>query len=103
MAWCENPECRKDGLRKADVEFDETIRKVLCHGCMTLMHPGWAPPEEYVDLTGGIPTVVKTAPTPKFGMAIQLNPKTGLDALFSYGQITLSVHLPTEEVERFFG
>lgn len=102
MAWCENPECKKDGLRKADIEFDETTRKVLCHGCMTLVHPGWKPPEEYVDLTGGIPRVIKTAPAPKFGMAIKLNPNHGLDALFSYGEISLTMHFPTEEIEKLF-
>jgi len=55
MAWCENEHCRKDGLRKADIEFCEVSRKVLCHGCYAHVHPGWLPPEEYVDLSGVVP------------------------------------------------
>lgn len=101
MAWCENPHCKKTGLRKADVEFDEETRLVLCHGCMTITHPGWTPPTEYVDLTGVIPTVVRSGP--QFGMALQINEQDGIKAAFSYGGASLALHIPNEDLKRMFG
>lgn len=101
MAWCENPHCKKNGLRKADVEFDETTRLVLCHGCMTITHPGWIPPAEFVDLTGVIPHVVRSGP--RFGMALQVNAKDGINAAFSYGNVSVAVHVPEEDIKRWFG
>jgi hypothetical protein len=101
MAWCENPHCGKTGLRKADVEFDDESRRVLCHGCMTLIHPGWVPPNEYVDLTGFIPTVVRTEP--QFGMAIQINEQDGIKAAFSYGGMSLTLHIPNEDLRNMLG
>ncbi len=101
MAWCQNPHCGKTGLRKADVEFDETTRMVLCHCCMTLTHPGWVPPVEFVDLTGAVPCVVKSEP--RFGMAIKINAQNGLDAAFSYGSVSVVVHVPDDSIKRWFG
>jgi hypothetical protein len=98
VAWCENPNCGKTGLRKADVEFDDDSRLVLCHGCMTVVHPGWVPPEEFVDLTGVIPRVVRTESS--FGMAIQVNDEDGIKAAFSYGGISLAIHVPNEDLKR---
>lgn len=103
MAWCENPNCNKDGLRKADVEFDETSRKVLCHGCMTLVHPGWIPPSEYVNLSEGIPEVVRLGNDPRFGMALQINEADGLKAAFSYGGMSLAIHIPSDEYRQLIG
>lgn len=103
MAWCENENCKKDGLRKADIEFDETTRKVLCHGCMCLVHPGWVPPNEYVDVSGYIPTVVSMDKEPKFGLAFQMNEKDGLKAGVSYGNISLAIHIPNDDFQRMFG
>jgi hypothetical protein len=100
MAWCENPHCKKDGLRKADVEFDEGTRLVLCHGCMTVTHPGWRPPEEFVDISGIFPTVVSREP--KFEMAFQVNQEVGFKALFSYGGMSFTVNVPTEDYQRLF-
>lgn len=101
MAWCENSNCRKDGLRKDDVEFDETTRLVLCHGCMTLTHPGWVPPSEFVDLSGILPTVLKSEP--RLGIALQVNAKDGVNAAFSYGNMSVVVHVPDRDIKRWFG
>lgn len=103
MAWCENPECGKDGLRKADVEFDETTRKVLCHGCMTLVHPGWMPPSEYVNLSDGIPEVVRLSNDPRLEVALQINEADGFKAAFSYGGISLAIHIPNDDYRQLIG
>ncbi len=103
MAWCQNPSCGKDGLRKSDIEFDETSRMILCHGCMTLQHPGWVPPSEYVDLSNGIPNVVRLNTEPRFGMVLQVNEKEGIKAAFSYGGISLAIHVPSEDYRSILG
>lgn len=103
MAWCQNPECGKDGLRKSDIEFDDASRLILCHGCMTLAHPGWVPPSEYVDLTGGIPNVIRLGSEPRFGMAFEVNEQDGIKAAISYGGISLVIHVPSEDYRTILG
>jgi hypothetical protein len=65
---------------------------------MTITHPGWLPPEEYVDLTGVIPRIVRSEP--RFGVAIQINEMDGIKAAFSYGGISLALHVPNEDLKR---
>ncbi len=101
MAWCENQNCRKTGLRKADVEFDDDSKLVLCHGCMALTHPGWMPPQEFVDLTGIVP--VSVSHESQFGMHLQINREDGIKASFSYGGISLAINVDNEEYRKFFG
>ena len=97
MAKCENENCNKVGLRKADVEFDDVSLKILCHGCYALMHPGWMPPNEIVDLTQPQPTV------PKVGFAIQMTEDDGFRASLSYGGVSLSLHAPSSEIRKLLG
>lgn len=102
MAWCENENCRKNGLRKEDIEFDDATRKVLCHGCMTLVHPGWTPPSEYVDLTSdAVPRV--PAPQSKVGFAIQVTNEKGVQAQLSYGGVSIAFQAPMEDLKGLFG
>lgn len=103
MAWCENENCRKDGLRKADVEFCEVTHKVLCHGCYALVHPGWIPPPEYVDMTDCGSRVYITPPDPKIGFAIQITDGEGVKAKISYGGASIAFHAPTMEIKKIFG
>lgn len=102
MAWCENPGCLKDGLRKADVEFCETSRKVLCHGCFAMMHPGWEPPNEYVDLTDTVPNT-RAINQPRLGFAFQFSEVDGLKAQVSYGSASIAFMAPANEIKRLFG
>lgn len=101
MAWCQNPSCKKDGLRKADVEFDDTSKLILCHGCYALMHPGWIPPAEYVDVSDRVPSVALLRP--HVGFAIQVTDQEGLKAKISYGGASLAIHVPTEDFKKTFG
>lgn len=104
MAWCENPSCLKNGLRKADIEFCDESRKVLCHGCYALMHPGWVPPEEYVDMTDTVPRVVRNiAPEPRLGFAIQVTDREGFRARISYGGANIAFHAPAGDLKRLLG
>lgn len=91
MAHCQNENCKKDGLRKEDVEFCDVSKLILCHGCYALMHPGWKPPFEIVDLTD-------KRPSPKIGYALQISNEEGIKAKVSYGDISLSVHIPASEL-----
>lgn len=97
MAWCENPRCGKKNLSKDDVEFDEDTRKVLCHGCMVLWHPGWMPP------TG--PTVIPRVAESDEGFRydISLNNRTGFTAQFGFGEYTLAFHASPTELRRLVG
>lgn len=101
MAWCQNPHCRKDGLRKEDIEFDDTTRQILCHGCYALVHPGWVPPHEYVDLTDVVPKVSK--PEPPMGFAFQLTHDGGLKAQFNYGGASVAFMAPMTDLKKLFG
>lgn len=101
MAWCENEKCNKNGLRKSDVEFCDTTRKVLCHGCYLMVHPGWIPPYEFVDLTNEAVRAVRTPTAPQLGYAIQMSDQEGIKAQVSYGDISISLHIPNSEVTRF--
>ena len=102
MAWCENEHCRKDGLRKADIEFCEVSRKVLCHGCYAHVHPGWLPPEEYVDLSGVVP-MATSGIGPRVGMNIQMSATEGIKAVVTYGGMSLGIHIPENDYRRLFG
>lgn len=102
MAWCENPNCRKNGLRKADVEFDDDTRRVLCHGCYALIHPGWVPPNEYVDLTDVVPDT-KALMAPKVGFAFQFTEADGLKAQLNYGGASIAFMAPMDELKKLFG
>lgn len=99
MAWCENPNCRKDGLRKADVEFDEDHKKVLCHGCYALHHPGWLPPAELVDCSVPDPATAKPPITYEFS----LTNTEGFKAKVVYGNTVLAFHAPMELLEKWMG
>ncbi len=101
MAWCENPNCRKDGLRKADVEFCDDNKKVLCHGCYSLVHPGWVPPNEYVDLTDVVPKVAR--PEIPMGFAFQFTEAEGLKAQFTFGGASIAFMAPMSDIKRLFG
>jgi len=96
MAWCQN--CNKDKLRKADVEFDEELRKILCHGCYVLAHPGWLPPEEYVDVTDPVAQVL-----PKVDYAVSLDSKNGFQAQVAYGDLSFRFHAPMEQIKKYLG
>ncbi len=102
MAWCTNPNCRKDGLRKADVEFCEDTKMILCHGCYALRHPGWVPPNEYVDLTDVVPEVARP-PVPPMGFAFQFTEADGLKAQFTYGGASIAFMAPLGELKKLFG
>jgi hypothetical protein len=103
MAWCENEYCRKNGLRKADVEFDDDTHKILCHGCYSLLHPGWIPPAEYVDLTDAVPKVVRNVPRePHLGFAFQITDAGGIKAQVSYGGASIALQAPMEELKNLF-
>lgn len=95
MAWCEN--CNRDGFRKQDVEFCEETRKVLCHGCYSLVHPNWTPPAEIVDLTDSVPD------RPKIGYAVSFSQADGLRAKISYGDTSILLHAPHEEIKKLLG
>jgi hypothetical protein len=96
MAWCEN--CKKTGFRKEDVELDDSLRKILCHGCYALAHPGWMPPHEFVDVTETVSEVL-----PKLDYAVSFDSKDGLKAQVSYGELALRVHAPMEQIKKYLG
>ncbi len=107
MAWCENEHCPRfmsNVLRKADVEFCEVTRKVLCHGCYANQHPGWIPPPEYVDVSDRVtPRVEVLKQEPVFGYALQITDSDGIKAKVQYGGISMAVHIPTDDLKRTFG
>ena len=96
MAWCENDTCMKTGLRKADVEFCDDTKKVLCHGCYALAHPAWMPPVEIVDMTDSTPA------RPKVGYVLQMSDQDGLRAKLSYGGLSLTFHAPSDDLHKIF-
>jgi len=96
MAWCTN--CNKDGLRKDDVEFCEETRMILCHGCYARRHPGWMPPEEYVDISAQVAEVL-----PKLDYAVSLDSKNGLEAKVSYGDLSVKFNAPMEQIKKVLG
>jgi hypothetical protein len=96
MAWCEN--CKKDNLRKADVEFCDSTHKVLCHGCYTLAHPGWMPPVEIVDMTTPPP-----APPQALDYVVSLSARDGFRAQVSVGDVSLKVHAPMDQFMKYLG
>jgi hypothetical protein len=96
MAYCNN--CNKTGLRKADVEFCDSTRQMLCHGCYSLAHPGWMPPSEIVDMTQE-----QEDRRPKIGFAIQITDEEGVRAQVSYGGFTFSIQAPAEDIRKLIG
>lgn len=96
MAWCES--CDKNNLRKADVEFCYDNRKVLCHGCYALAHPGWVPPQEFVDVTNTVDEVL-----PKVDYAVSFDSKNGLKAQVSYGDLAFQFHAPMAQIKKYLG
>jgi hypothetical protein len=99
MAWCENQNCKKENLRKEDVEFDDYHRKVLCHGCYALHHPGWIPPSEVVDCSQEI----ETASESPIAYEVSLTSAEGFKASFSHGGMTVAFHAPKELLNRWLG
>ena len=91
MAVCENATCGKTGLRKEDVEYDENLKLILCHGCYVQAHPGWMPPSEIIDLTADVPAL---------GYAFSINNIDGFRARVSYGGASVSFHAPTEDIRK---
>lgn len=87
MAWCEN--CGKDNLRKADVEFCNEQKKILCHDCLPA---DFVYPVEVIDLSPS-----------KFGYAVHLTSQDGLRARFSYGPYSLQFHAPPADLQRLLG
>ncbi len=88
MAWCENQDCLKDNLCKADVEFCGVTHKVLCHSCY-----------EKIGVSGVyLPTV-----DPKIGFAIQISDSEGIKAKLSYGDAAITFQAPSTELKRLFG
>lgn len=96
MAWCQN--CPKENLRKEDVEFDYGLRKILCHGCYAMAHPGWMPPEEFVDITDGVVELM-----PKVDYALSLDSKNGFQAQVSYGDLSFRFNAPMEQIKKYLG
>ena len=99
MAWCEN--CKKTGLRKDDVEFDETFHKILCHGCYAYAHPGWVPPLEYVDMTS--PRSVQAEVMPVLNYSVSFDNKNGFRAQLSYGDLALQFQAPMDQLKKYLG
>jgi hypothetical protein len=94
MAYCENINCRKTGLRKEDVELDREFGGLLCHGCYCLRHPGWKPPEE---------VVVLPPANNGFGYAVTLDSYRGASARFNYGDVNFEFIMPAINLQKFFG
>ncbi len=92
MAWCES--CKKQGLKKEDVEFCEETRKVLCAGCYCRRHPMWRP-----DLQ-----VLPPMPEPsKFTYELHFSNANGFIAKLGLGSATLGFHMPMADIEKVFG
>jgi hypothetical protein len=94
MAWCTN--CPKTGLRKADIEFCYDTKQILCHGCYALAHPGWKPPEEYVDITQTVTEIL-----PKVDYTLSFDNKNGFRAKVAYGDMSLQFNAPMEQLKRY--
>lgn len=95
MAWCDN--CKKEGLRKADVEFCYDTKMILCHGCYVLAHPSWVPPYEIVDMS------VRPESVTPFEYAISFDSKEGFTAQLSYGELALRLNAPIDHLKKYLG
>ncbi len=97
MAWCEN--CNKTSLRKEDVEFCESTKKILCHGCYVLAHPGWVPPLEFIDTTKQDSTEIFS----DISYTISIDSKEGFRTSVSYKDLSLNFHVPLERIKQYLG
>ena len=85
---CENQNCRKTGLTKAEVEKDTKRNMILCTGCFALSNP---------DLIAQLPEVVsemREPPVDGVGYHLSLDSVRGLSAQVSYGDVALELNVP---------
>lgn len=97
MPWCENQHCRKSGLKKDDVEFDDDLHMVLCTGCYALRHPGWVPPVE------GKPVLPVPPGDALLRYEVHFTSERGLAARVGYGDLSFSFMAPMSEIQRYLG
>lgn len=91
MPWCENPECGKRDLKKADVVFDDLRQQVLCVPCgqvLAAQGGGDALHGEVVEKTW-------------FGIGYSTD--QGLKAELVYGGAKLAVKVDNDQIMRFLG
>lgn len=96
MAWCDNRNCGKTNLLKTDVEFDEELKMVLCHGCYCLRHPGWVPPTDTMPLP-------VAAGDPKLRYELRFTNEMGFAARIGFGDLVVSFHAPMQDIRRLWG
>lgn len=91
MAWCENPECSKTGLRKEDVEFDEIRRQVLCRDCFCAVNPDviFDPPRALIR-------------PPGLQYELHLTSYSGLTAKVGQGDVSIGLNIPMDSLKKFF-
>lgn len=99
MAWCMNSECGKKNLSKTQVEFDDAIQMVLCFDCYAARHPGWYPKTDtpvvlYPSLPPG---------PPQWNYEVSLSSRDGFRARVAYGDVSLGLHAPPDDLRRLLG
>lgn len=95
MPFCQNPHCRKQNLKKEDVEFDEDRKMVLCTGCYCVAHPGWVPPAQ-VEVLGLKPPLTDGG----FQYDISLSSRNGFTAKASYNDLHFTFHASPDELKK---
>lgn len=102
MAWCMSQHCQKQGLSKNDVEFDEDLRMVLCHGCYCLRHPGWVPPVTPTDAPTYVPSVVVPTNGPSVEYEVHFTSERGFEAVVGYQDMSVTFHAPMGTLRKYF-
>jgi len=93
MPWCENEECKKTGLKKEEVEFDDENKQVLCKECY----------EKRKGMVVLEPKLVPQDPGWPFSYGFEFTNQGGVEVHVKVGELALSLHASPQELKRLFG
>lgn len=104
MPFCQNEQCKKIGLKRDEVEFDDELQMVLCRPCYQRRHP---PIEVEVRHQGeNIAPPVKEMLTAvadgEAGFGVHFTTDSGLQLEGRYGSIVAAVKVPMGEIKKIF-
>ena len=104
MPFCQNDQCKRTGLKREEVEFDDELQLVLCRPCYQRRHPPIEVEVRHGDehIAAPVKEMLSMATLGEAGFGLHFTTDKGLQLEGRYGSIVGAVKVPIDEIKKIF-